>query len=71
MHKVTELPAPKNMSGSKTLFIKREKPREPAGLRNGVGTTDGIANTCWTIQKSENFRSNFDDQALHCVDNVK
>ena len=58
-------------------YVNRELPDVQAGLRNGSGTRDQIANTRWIIEKAREFQKNiyfcFIDyaKAFDCVDHNK
>ena len=39
-------------------YVNRELPDVQAGLRNGRGTRDQIANICWIIEKAREFQKN-------------
>ena len=55
-------------------YMNREFSNVKAGLREGIGTRDQIANICWIIQKAREFQKNiyfcFIDyaKAFDCVD---
>ena len=58
-------------------FVNHEIPNVQAGFRKSRGTTDQIANLCWTIEKAREFQKNiyfcFTDYAkvFDCVDHNK
>ena len=56
-------------------YVHRELPDVQAGFRKGRGTRDQIANICWIIEKTSEFRQNicFIDyvKAFDCVDHNK
>ena len=58
-------------------YVNHELPDVQAGFRKGRGTTDQIANICWTIKKAREFQKNiyfcFIDyaKAFDCVDHNK
>ena len=58
-------------------YMNQELPDVQAGFRNGRGTRDQIANTCWIIEKAREFQKNiyfcFIDYAkvFDCVDHKK
>ena len=39
-------------------FVNHEIPNVQAGFRKSRGTTDQIANLCWTIEKAREFQKN-------------
>ena len=39
-------------------YVNCELPDVQAGFRNGRGTRDQIANTCWIIEKAREFQKN-------------
>ena len=55
-------------------YVNRELPDVQAGFRKGRGTRDQIANICWIMEKTEEFKKNiyfcFIDyaKAFDCVD---
>ena len=57
--------------------MNHELPDVQAGFRKGRGTRDQIANSCWIIEKTNEFQKNvyfcFIDyaKAFHCVDHSK
>ena len=57
--------------------VNCELPDVQAGFRKGRGTRDQIANICWIIEKTREFRKNiyfgFIDyaKAFDCVDHIK
>ena len=57
--------------------MNHELPDVQAGFRKGRGTRDQIANICWIIEKTREFRENiyfgFIDyaKAFDCVDHIK
>ena len=56
-------------------YMNHELPDVQAGLREGRGTRDQIANICWIIEKAREFQKNvcFIDytKAFECVDHSK
>ena len=58
-------------------YVNRELSDVQAGFRKGRGTRDQIANICWIIEESREFRRNiyfcFTDfaKAFECVDHNK
>ena len=58
-------------------YVNNELPDVQAGFRKGRGTTDQIANICWSIQKAREFQKNIYfcfigyAKAFDCVDDNK
>ena len=58
-------------------YVNRELPDVQAGVRQGRGTRDQIANICWIIKRATKFQKNiyfcFIDSAkvFDCVDHNK
>ena len=45
-------------------YGNQELPDAQAGLRNGRGTRDQIANICWIIEKAREFQKNYTSASL-------
>ena len=70
----------KILQASLQKYVNRDLTDVKAGFRNGRGTRDQIANTCWLIEKARQFQKNiyfcFIDYAktfdcFDCVDHNK